>query len=485
MKNRNIFTARCKSSLISIHDRFEYTDFNQGKMIIRVLLLLIVGFAPAWAALPVAVDGQQVPSLAPMLEKITPAVVNIATRGQTKRRIELPLANDPLFRRFFDLPSIERIQETQSLGSGVIVDSKKGYVLTNNHVIKGAFEITVTLPDGREMLAEIIGRDPDTDVAVLRVQADNLTEVPIADSSRLRVGDFVVAIGNPFGLGQTVTSGIVSALGRSGLGIESYEDFIQTDASINLGNSGGALVNLRGELVGINTAIFGSGGGGGGNIGIGFAIPINMAYDIMQQLIRHGEVKRGRLGAQGQDLTPQLAQAFNLPLTSGIIITQIENGSPAHKAGLQVGDVIVSANGRKIRSSGDMHNLVGLLRIGQSIDLVLYRDGKKIKLTAVIQTIEIPVVDGKRWNEKLAGAKIGEIRESSLQRGLISYLQVIEVELNSNAWEAGIREGDILYSINKQLIHNHEEALEAIESNQRGMILNIQRDGRELYLLVK
>jgi len=453
-------------------------------MTFRLLLLIVIVFFPAWAALPVSVDGQQLPSLAPMLEKVTPAVVNIATRGQTKRRIELPFPNDPFFRRFFDVPNIERILETQSLGSGVIVDAENGYVLTNNHVVKDAFEITITLSDGREMLAEILGRDPDTDIAVLQVQADKLTQVPFADSSRLRVGDFVVAIGNPFGLGQTVTSGIVSALGRSGLGIESYEDFIQTDASINLGNSGGALVNLRGELVGINTAIFGS-GGGSGNIGIGFAIPINMAHDIMQQLIEHGEVRRGRLGVQGQDLTPQLAQAFGLSLTSGIIIIQIENGSPAHKAGLQVGDVVVSANGRKIRTASDIHNLVGLLRIGQSIDLVLYREGEQINLTAVIQEIDIPVVDGIRWSEKLAGAKIGEIRESSLQRGMISYLQVIEVEPDSNAWEAGIREGDILYSINKQLIRTHDEALEAIENNQRGMILNIQRGERELYLIIK
>ena len=420
-----------------------------------------------------------------MLEKITPAVVNIATRGTTKRRIESPLSGDPFFRRFFDFPSIERMQQTSSLGSGVIVDAKNGYVLTNNHVIKDAFEITVTLSDGREMLAEILGRDPDTDIAVLQVQADNLTRIPIADSSRLRVGDFVVAIGNPFGLGQTVTSGIVSALGRSGLGIESYEDFIQTDASINLGNSGGALVNLRGELVGINTAILGSGGGSGGSIGIGFAIPINMANDIMQQLIEHGEVKRGRLGAQGQNLTPQLAQAFDLALTSGVVITQIENGSAARKAGLRVGDVVVSANGRKIRTAGDMYNLVGLLRIGQSIDLELYRQGEQINLTVVIEEIEVPIVEGIRWNEKLAGAKIGEIYEISSQRGPISYLQVTEVERDSNAWEAGIRVGDILYSINKQLIRNHDEAFEAIERNQRGMILNIQRGELELYLLIK
>jgi len=447
-----------------------------------LFLLILLAFGTAQAALPFAVDGEPLPSLAPMLERVTPAVVNIATRGQTTRRIELPLPSDPIFRRYFDIPSIERIQETQSLGSGVIVDAKNGYVLTNAHVIEDAIEITVTLSDGRELQAEIVGRDPDTDIAVIKIHAHKLEQVTMADSSQLRVGDFVVAIGNPFGLGQTVTSGIVSALGRSGLGIESFEDFIQTDASINLGNSGGALVNLRGEMVGINTAIFGS---GDGSIGIGFAIPVNMAKDIMQQLIEQGEVVRGRLGARGQDLTPQLAQAFDVELSSGFIVTQIESGSPADKAGLQVGDVIVSANDKKIRASGDIHNLVGLLRIGQTIDLKLYRQGEEKNLTVVIQTIEIPVIDGSRWHEQFAGATIGEIRESSLQRGLVSYLKVVEVKIGSNAWEAGIREGDIFYSINKQLISTHDEALEAIERNKRGMILNIQRGNRELYLLVK
>lgn len=450
-----------------------------------ISLLLLFALTPVQAVLPVALDGQPLPSLAPMLEKTTAAVVNIATRGQSKRRIEFPRFSDPIFRRFFDIPSIERIQETQSLGSGVIIDAGKGYILTNNHVIKDAYEITVTLSDGRELLAEVIGRDPDTDVAVLKIPPGDLTQVPIADSSQLRVGDFVVAIGNPFGLGQTVTSGIVSALGRSGLGIESFEDFIQTDASINLGNSGGALVNLRGELVGINTAIFGSGNGNTGNIGIGFAIPINLAHGIMQQLVEYGEVKRGRLGAQGQDLTPQLARAFNVEIKNGFIVTQIENGSPAATAGLQVGDVIVAANRRKIRSARELYNLIGLLQIGQSIDLKLYRKGVEIELTAVIQTIEIPVIDGGEFNEKLVGAIIGEIRESSLQRGPISYLQVVEVEPGSNASNAGIQKDDILYSINKQLIRTLDEAAEVFASNQRGLILNIQRGNRELYLLIK
>ena len=445
----------------------------------------MLAFLSPRAVLPLTVDGEALPSLAPMLERITPAVVNIATRGQTKRRLELPLSTDPLFRHFFDIPSVERVQETSSLGSGVIIDAKQGYILTNNHVISDAYEITVTLTDGRELNAEIIGRDPDTDVAVIKIPAQDLTAVTITDSSRIRVGDFVVAIGNPFGLGQTVTSGIVSALGRSGLGIESYEDFIQTDASINLGNSGGALVNLRGELVGINTAIFGSSDGNSGSIGIGFAIPINMAYDIMQQLIKYGEVKRGRFGAQGQDLTPQLAQAFDVSLSKGFIITQIESDSPAANAGLQVGDVIVSANGRKIRSSRDMHNLVGLLRIGQMIDLTLFRAGKEHKLKAEIQPIDIASIDGGELNAKLAGAIIGEMRESKLQQGLVEYLQVREVLPGSNAWEAGIRAGDVLYSINKQLIRNFDEAFQAVANSQRGMILNIHRGGRELYLLIK
>jgi serine protease Do/serine protease DegQ len=345
--------------------------------------MLVLFCAPLHAALPASVDGQQLPSLAPMLERVTPAVVNIATRGKSRRRYELPLPNDPFFRRFFDVPSIERVQEISSLGSGVIVDAGHGLILTNYHVIKDSYEINVTLTDGRTLRAEIIGHDIDTDVAVIQISSENLSQVEMADSSALRVGDFVVAVGNPFGLGQTVTSGIVSALGRSGLGIESIEDFIQTDASINLGNSGGALVNLRGELVGINTAIFGA--GNQGNIGIGFAIPVNMARDIMRQLIDYGEVRRGRLGAQGQDMTPQLAQAFGIERSSGFIVTQTETGSPADKAGIRVGDVIVSANGKPIHSARDMHNLVGLQRIGQTVELTLFREGAEVTLPVLIQ----------------------------------------------------------------------------------------------------
>ena len=446
--------------------------------------LLLLGIAlPGYAALPAAVDGQQLPSLAPMLERTTPAVVNIATRGKERRKVELPLPRDPLFRRFFDVPSIERIQETASLGSGVIVDADNGLILTNYHVVKDAYEIKITLTDGREFEAKTVGRDPDTDIAVLQIEDDELVEIPMADSSALRVGDFVVAIGNPFGLGQTVTSGIVSALGRSGLGIESIEDFIQTDASINLGNSGGALVNLRGELVGINTAIYGS--GNQGNIGIGFAIPINMARDIMRQLIAYGEVKRGRLGAQGQDLTAQLAQAFGIDRSNGFIVTQIESGSPAFKAGLEVGDVIVAANGKPIRSTRDMHNLVGLQRIGQTIELTLYRRGEEVELPVLIQPIEINKIGGGAIHHKLAGATIGEIHEQHLQRGRVDYLQVIKIEPGSNADQAGFREGDIIFSINKQLTRTFDEVFALVENDGNGMIMNIQRGKRELYILLK
>jgi len=450
---------------------------------ILLVLSMSIWLTVVLAALPVAIDGQVMPSLAPMLDRATPAVVNIATRGKTKQLS--PLFNDPFFQRFFNMPGAERIRETQSLGSGVIVDAKNGYVLTNHHVIEGAFEITITLTDGREMQAEIIGSDPDTDVAVIQVKADQLTQLPMADSAKLRVGDFVVAIGNPFGLGQTVTSGIVSALGRSGLGLKSFEDFIQTDASINVGNSGGALVNLRGELVGINTAILNGGGASSGSIGIGFAIPINMAHDIMLQLVEFGRVQRGRLGAQGQDLTPKLAQAFGVSLTNGFIVTQIESGSPAESAGLEIGDIIISANNKVIQSSQDMINLVGLLRMGQSMDVTLYRQGEKRQLVVVIQPIETAMLEGRHLLEKLTGTKIGQVSESSLKHGLVTYLQVLEIEKGSPAWRAGIKERDILHSINQQLITTFEQALETIRNHQGGMTLNIQRGNRALYLDIK
>ena len=450
------------------------------KSLLFLTFLLITGQSSA--ALPVSIDGEALPSLAPMLEKVTPAVVNISTRG--KILVKNRLLEDPFFKRFFNVPDLHNVKETMSLGSGVIVDAANGYILTNNHVIENAIEITVTLRDGREVTAEVLGRDPDTDIAVIKINEEHLKSIAFADSSLLRVGDFVVAIGNPFGLGQTVTSGIVSALGRSGLGIESFEDFIQTDASINVGNSGGALVNLRGELIGINTAILGSGEGNQGNIGIGFAIPINMARDIMLQLIEYGEVKRGRLGVNAQDSTPELAKAFNIDTTQGAIVTSIESGSPAQQGGLKVGDVIIRADGRRVRSSIDMHNLIGLMRIGQSIELEVIRGGRTILLKTIIKQMEIVTVDGSEFSYRLAGASIGEIKETDIREGKLEYLQVMEVEVGSQAWNSGLREDDIIFSINKQKVSTFEEAFAAAKRS-RNLLMNIQRGDQALYILLK
>jgi Do/DeqQ family serine protease len=332
---------------------------------------------PVLAAAPIPeVGGGAMPTLAPMLARVIPGVVNIAVHGRVKE--QNPLLQDPFFRRFFNLPQNQQPQEreTQAIGSGVIVDAAQGYVLTNGHVVDNATRIEVTTNDNRRFPARLVGRDAGTDLAVLRIQASNLTAVPIGDSDRLRVGDFIVAIGNPFGLGQTVTSGIVSALGRSGLG-EGYEDFIQTDASINPGNSGGPLVNLQGQCVGISTAILAP---GGANIGIGFAVPINMARRVMDQLIRYGEVKRGRIGVAIQDLTPDLAQAMNTARTSGAVIARVDPGSPAERAGLHSGDLVIAVNGVAVRSGTQLRNVIGLARIGDEVGLTVARGGAERNL---------------------------------------------------------------------------------------------------------
>ena len=333
---------------------------------------------PSLAAAPIPeAGGGAVPTLAPMLARVTPGVVNIAVRGKVKA--ENPLLQDPFFRRFFNLPqrSQPEERETQATGSGVVVDAQNGYVLTNGHVVENATKIEVTTKDNRRITAKLVGRDPEADVAVLQIPAQNLTAVPLGDSERLQVGDFVLAVGNPFGLGQTVTSGIVSALGRSGLGIEGYEDFIQTDASINPGNSGGPLVNLYGQVVGINTAILAP---GGGNIGIGFAVPINMARRVMEQIIRYGEVKRGRIGVAIQDLTPELAQAMNTNQTNGAVIARVEAGSPAEQAGLHTGDLVVAVNGTPVRSGTQLRNAIGLSRIGEQVTLTVDRRGSEYSI---------------------------------------------------------------------------------------------------------
>jgi Do/DeqQ family serine protease len=339
--------------------------------------------APVPAAIPESAGGQ-VPSLAPILKEVTPGVVNIGVRGKAKQA-DNPLLNDPFFRRFFNLPPQQRERETQATGSGVIVDAREGYVLTNNHVVENAEAIEVTTKDNRRFRAKLVGRDGDTDVAVLKIEGTNLTALEFGDSDRLEVGDYVLAIGNPFGLGQTVTSGIVSALGRSGLGIEGYEDFIQTDASINPGNSGGALVDLRGRLVGLNTAILAP---GGGNIGIGFAVPINMARRVMEQLVKYGEVKRGRIGIGIQELTPEIAQAMGIKRSEGAVIAKVEPKSSAERSGLRAGDVVLTVDGLPVKSATQLRNRIGLTRVGEQVELLVERKGEQKTVRAQIDQVE-------------------------------------------------------------------------------------------------
>ena len=321
------------------------------------------------------------PSLAPVVQRVTPAVVNIAV--QSRVAVEMnPLLRDPFFRRFFEMPERGPMPRRQSTGSGVIVDARRGLVLTNNHVVDGAERIIVTLKDQRSVDARLIGRDPGTDIALLRIDADGLSDIPLGDAGRLRVGDIVIAVGNPFGLGQTVTSGIISALGRSGLNPRGYEDFIQTDASINPGNSGGALVNLRGELIGIPTAIIGP---AGGNVGIGFAVPSNMARQVMEQLLRHGEVRRGQLGVVVQDLTPDLARALGVEARDGAVIAEVGRGSPAEGAGLRRGDVVVAMEGTPVRGPADLRNRVGLTPVGATVTLTVLRENRRRQVAVAIR----------------------------------------------------------------------------------------------------
>ncbi len=451
-----------------------------------ITLLLCAFITPisgtASAALPTFdSQGEALPSLAPMLERVTPAVVNISTRGQERIQSN-PLLQDPFFRRFFNLPEQPSHRDTQSLGSGVIVDADNGYILTNNHVIDKAIEITVTLQDGRRLNAALVGADPEADVAVIQVPNEDLSALKLADSDQLRVGDFVVAIGNPFGLGQTVTSGIVSALGRTGLGIEGYEDFIQTDASINPGNSGGALVNLRGELVGINTAIIAP---GGGNVGIGFAIPTNMGQQIMAQLVKYGEVKRGKLGVSAQNLTPELAHAFGIKGTTGAVVVQLAPDSPAAEAGLQIGDVIVGINGNATDSAADIRNQLGLLRIGDTVQLKILRGSKTLTISTKIADPEPNKVKGKQFDIRLDGVIFSRIEEGSPLFGKIDGVLVVEARPNSRAWQAGLRKGDIVVSANRRDVNDFHSLADALNPSHRGILLNVVRGSSALFILIQ
>ena len=428
---------------------------------------------PSWSALPLAVDGQSMPSLSPMLKRVTPGVVNISTKTQIQQA-EHPLMRDPVFRHFFGVPNMPRQRESSSLGSGVIVDARRGYVLTNNHVVDKADEITVTLTDGRKLSAKLVGADRESDVAVIKVKADRLTEVPIANSDRVQVGDFVVAVGNPFGLGQTVTSGIVSALGRSGLGIEGYEDFIQTDASINPGNSGGALVDLSGQLVGINTAILAP---NGGNVGIGFAIPVNMAMSIMNTLVEHGEVKRGLLGVTVQDLTHELAQAFKINQTQGAVITGVQPGSPAEDADLEPGDVVLAINGRRVKNSADVRNIIGLSQIGDEVAVEVVHKGSTVTREAKIAKPKFVNADGQTVHPKLAGVLLKELPGGD---GVL----IEKMSTNSYAYQAGLAPGDIIVGANRRQAGTIAELRRALKGGNQ-LLLNVQREDQGFVVVLQ
>ncbi|WP_019865486.1 DegQ family serine endoprotease [Methylovulum miyakonense] len=448
----------------------------KSRLLLLAMLPLYLGLSSAsYSALPLYAEGQALPSLAPMLERSMPAVVNISTATNIEIS-QNPLLQDPFFRHFYNLPNQPHRQQQQknSLGSGVIIDSSQGLVLTNNHVIDKADKITVTLNDGRQLNAELVGTDPEADVAIIRIPADHLTQLAFADSSQLKVGDFVVAIGNPFGLGQTVTSGIISALGRSGLGIEGYEDFIQTDASINPGNSGGALVNLRGEFVGMNTAILAP---TGGNVGIGFAIPANMVMSIKESLVKNGEVRRGLLGVTTQDLTPELINAFNLENKHGAVISRIESGSPAEKAGLEPGDIIVAANGRAVKDSHDIRNIIGLMQIGDNVEIDYYHGNDKKRTSATIGKPERPQLAGEKLHRKLRGTVL-----SSTDRNQIEGVLIEKIDQSAEVWRIGLRPGDVIVSANRYRIRNLDE-LKQVVNPGGALLINIQR-GQEGFFVV-
>jgi len=445
----------------------------RGVMIVAALGMLL---SPAHGGLPQAIDGEPLPSLAPMLENVLPAIVNISTSSSLDES-DNPLLSDPFYRRLFPRGQ----QKSSSLGSGVIVDADHGYILTNHHVIEGADEITVTTSDGRSLEAQLVGSDADSDVAVIQVDDEDIAAISVGRSEQLRVGDFVVAIGSPFGLNQTVTSGIVSALGRSGLGIEGYEDFIQTDASINPGNSGGALVNLRGELIGINTAILSR---GGGSVGIGLSIPIDMASSLMAQLVEFGDIQRGLLGVAMQDLTADLADEFGISGTRGALVSEVIPGSAAQEVGMQSGDVIIRFNQTPVKNSADLRNAVGLLRSGAQGVVAYYRNGKLLENSVTIKSMEQFTKASLKpsINERLSGASFENVEATeSGRRGV----RVASIEPQSPAAETGLEPGDVIVTVNKTRVRDIDQLASIAKSSDGVLLVRLIRDGRPLFLVVQ
>jgi len=452
----------------------------------RQLRLVAFAALALLVASPVAAqpktDARGLPTLAPLVNEVTPAVVNISviTRAPLEAN---PLFADPFFRRFFDLPARPQRQE-QSAGSGVIVDAARGFVITNHHVIRNAEQVLVTLKDRRQLPAKLVGTDPGTDIAVLQIESKGLSAIRIGDSDTLQVGDYVIAVGNPFGIGQTVTSGIVSALGRSGLSPEGFEDFIQTDASINPGNSGGALINLRGELIGINTAIIGP---TGGNVGIGFAVPSNMAREVVAQIARFGEVRRGRLGIDMMDLTPDIAKKLGVNAAEGVVITGVQAGSPAEKAGLREKDVVVALGARPVRAAGELRARLGLTPVGEEIELRILRgsDARVIRAT-IAPPLDPAKAEGKAVPQ-LQGMAIVEIERGSplYQRLKGGGLVVSDVDQDSRAWTAGFRPADIIYAVNRRRVQTLAEFQKAAAGTKGGYSVSLVRGDFNITIIVR
>ena len=438
-----------------------------------VLLMSLATFANA--ALPDSVDGEPLPSLAPLVKRISPAVVNIRVSQTLNTQ---PAYGDEMFRRFFGIPEGPSggTREIASAGSGVIVNAEDGYILTNHHVVAGADKIKISLFNGDSLDAEIVGSDAATDIAVLKVDPENLSDLPIGESDDVEVGDFVIAVGNPFGLGHTVTSGIVSALGRSGISRNGYEDFIQTDASINPGNSGGALVNMRGELVGINSAIISR---TGGNVGIGFAVPSEIARSVMRQILDFGEVRRGLLGVSINTIDAESAKALGAEVDRGALVSAVEPGSAAEEAGLNVDDIIIRVNDKKIDDGRGLANAIGLKGSGENVDIEFVRDGKRQTVTATLGQQAVARSSGSEIHSGLLGAQFAASSASA-----VDGIEVTEVEPGSPAAQRGLLAGDVITAVNRRQVQNLQQ-LSEIAANNNILFLLVRRGDRSLMLQIR